>query len=193
MAEIHVERKDRSIWPWILGALAVLLLLWLFFALLDNDEEAAVAPVAEPVVAIPAPPVTPPVAAVPVVTPPPPPTEADTAAVPVVVIVGSPAPFLGQPVVGTARVGEVVSDRGFWLEQDGQRIFAVIARTPQMENAVNVNQGQLVRVAGVIYDNATADQIPGGLEPDARRIIANQPAFLYVPAQNIVLLGPAGP
>lgn len=119
---------------------------------------------------------------------PPPPTPADTPAVPVRVIIGTPAAFIGQPVVGRARVAEVVSDRGFWLEQNGQRIFAIIAQSPQMEDAVDINAGQMVAVAGLVYDNVTADQIPGGLEADARQIVANEPAFLYVPAQNIAIL-----
>lgn len=29
MAEIEIQRKKRPIWPWILGAIAILLLLWL--------------------------------------------------------------------------------------------------------------------------------------------------------------------
>lgn len=192
MADINVERKSRPIWPMILAALAVLLLLWLVFAFLDNDDEvetAAVVPAAG-VVGEPAPAAAGPAPAAATPVMPPPPTEADTTSVPVTVIVGGPATYLGRPVVGIGRVTEVVSDRGFWLEQGGQRIFAVIAKTPQMENEVNVNAGQRVGVAGIVYDNVTADQIPGGLEPDARQIIANEPAFLYVPAQNIRLLGP---
>ena len=123
---------------------------------------------------------------------PPPPVSTDTAQVAVALIVGSPEPYLGRPVVGRARVAEVVGDRGFWLEQDSSRIFAVIAKTPQMEQAVNVNAGQTVAVAGVVYNSATADQIPGELDSETRQIIAEQPAFLYVAAQNLILLGPDG-
>lgn len=43
MAEIKIEKK-KPIWPWILAALAVLLVLYLIFA---NDEEAEVEPVDE--------------------------------------------------------------------------------------------------------------------------------------------------
>ena len=58
MAEINVERKGASIWPWIIGLLVLLLLGWAIVELLDSDEPeiAAVDPVAAPVVA---PPVTP--------------------------------------------------------------------------------------------------------------------------------------
>ena len=82
-----------------------------------------------------------------------PPGAMDTIQIPVGIIVRGPSPYLGRPLVGRARVVEVVTDRGFWLEQDGSRIFAVIARTPQMEQAVNVNAGQTV--AAVSYTHLT--------------------------------------
>lgn len=48
MADIDVERERRSIWPWILGLLALLLLIWLLVELFDRDrEDVAVAPVAD--------------------------------------------------------------------------------------------------------------------------------------------------
>lgn len=60
MADIDVERKGRSIWPWILGVLLLALLIWAFLELFGDDEaevaeqDAIVAPVAQP--ATPAPP-----------------------------------------------------------------------------------------------------------------------------------------
>jgi hypothetical protein len=43
VAEIRVERKRRSIWPWILGlALLVVLALWGISAALAADREEAV-------------------------------------------------------------------------------------------------------------------------------------------------------
>ena len=43
MAELHIERKERSAWPWLLlGALAIALLLW-FFLVRGGDEGATVA------------------------------------------------------------------------------------------------------------------------------------------------------
>lgn len=44
MAEINVEHK-RKVWPWILGLLAVLFVLWAIAEIRDNDD-AAVAPTA---------------------------------------------------------------------------------------------------------------------------------------------------
>lgn len=41
MADINVERKKRSMLPWILGLLALALLLWALMSMLDNDERPA--------------------------------------------------------------------------------------------------------------------------------------------------------
>jgi hypothetical protein len=37
VAEIKVERKERSVWPWIIGALVLLALIWFFFIRPETD------------------------------------------------------------------------------------------------------------------------------------------------------------
>jgi len=57
MADINVERKKKHIWPWILGLLALLLVIWAMSRMNDNDttaaydapSTAATAPATEPV------------------------------------------------------------------------------------------------------------------------------------------------
>jgi hypothetical protein len=119
---------------------------------------------------------------------PPPPSDTDTTEIPVDVIVMTPAPHLGQAVAGTAKVAEVPFDRGFWIEKNGQRMFAMIAKSPNMEQAINVNPGQTVRLSGVVYDNSLAAGIRGEIEPQAMETIAKQPAFLLVDARNITVV-----
>ncbi|MBW3549302.1 MAG: hypothetical protein KY442_00365 [Proteobacteria bacterium] len=192
MAKIDIERK-KTVWPWIVGLIVLLLVIWGLFELLDNDAEpamvppAATAPMTDPAVdpAEPAAPMDQPVSVAPM---PPPPTDADNTSIPVGAIIIGPSEFLGQPVVGTAEVADVPSDRGFWLEQAGQRIFAVIAQSPNMEDEININAGQQVRLAGIVYDNALASQIAGGLDSETTQIIADQPAFLLVDARNVDIM-----
>lgn len=44
MAELNIERKERSAWPWLLlGALLVALVLWFVFGMADDDAELATA------------------------------------------------------------------------------------------------------------------------------------------------------
>lgn len=122
---------------------------------------------------------------------PPPPTEADTAELPVDLIIITPADYLGQPVVGTAQVADVPSDRGFWLEKNGERIYAMISQSPEMEQAVNIEPGQTVRLAGLVYDSALAEGIAGQVDPQAMETIADQPAFLLVPATHVAVVDAA--
>ncbi len=44
MAELHVERKETNVWPWIIGGLIVLaLVLWVIFAAADEPETSGLA------------------------------------------------------------------------------------------------------------------------------------------------------
>lgn len=38
MAEINIEKK-KNIWPWIIGLLLLLLLLWGLAEMMDNDDQ----------------------------------------------------------------------------------------------------------------------------------------------------------
>lgn len=42
MADINVERKQRSIWPWIVGLLVLALLIWLLASMFNDDDDAVV-------------------------------------------------------------------------------------------------------------------------------------------------------
>lgn len=194
MAAAQPKRKS-SPWMLIVGLLVAVLVGWGLYEVFDSRHdgelppavarEVADSPRTDDAAAAAAP------VAITVVPMPPPPTATDNTPIPVDVIVLTPAPHLGQAVVGTAKVAEVPFDRGFWLENNGQRMFAVIAKSPDMEQAVNINPGQTVRLAGVVYDRALASGIAGEMDPQAMETIADQPAFLLVDARNIAVLEPA--
>jgi hypothetical protein len=42
MADINVERKQRSIWPWIVGLLVLALLIWLLASMFNRDDDETV-------------------------------------------------------------------------------------------------------------------------------------------------------
>lgn len=48
MADINVERKERSIWPWIIGLIVLALLLWALLKMFHKDDNPA--PAAAPTV-----------------------------------------------------------------------------------------------------------------------------------------------
>ena len=185
MAEINVERKDTSIWPWILGLLLLALLAWGVYELMDNDVEA---PVAEAPI-LPAPPVVDEVQPLPPGANPPTPI-AQAAGIPVSQIIESPATWTGRRVTGEVQVTEVVSDRGFWITDQGERLFVVLNETPG--EVRDINAGQTIRLTeAVIYTDV--NNIPGNLEPQARQIAQNQPVVLAVDTRNVQMLqvGPA--
>lgn len=200
MTQIEIQRK-KSVWPWLIAAIVLIAIIWAALEFVGNDDVDAYSATAEPAETTPmaaAPTQTPPFAdtdtstagVAPTPAPmPPPPAETDNTPIPVSVIVVGPTQFLGQPVIGTAQVAGVPSDRGFWIEQGGQKMFAVVAASSTMEDAIDLNPGQQVRLAGVVYDSAMASTITDELAPETRQVIATQPAFLLVDARNIVLTG----
>lgn len=193
--DTNIERRKSTTGWWIIGVIAVALLVWGLVEWLGDDDVEDIGAVPVPAQIAPgiagdepydaAAPATAAQIAAPM---PPPPVDTDNVAVPVRLIVITPADYLGQAVTGTAHVAGVPSDRGFWLEQDGERMFAVIAKSPSMEDAVDVDAGQQVRLSGVVYDASMASQIAGGLDDETLRAIAGQPAFLLVDARNVEVI-----
>lgn len=186
MAEINIEKK-KSIWPWIIGALVALLILWFLFNMLDRDDEApVVAPAATSQIVEPAGPVPPADTGAAEVT-----TanaEVTDAMLPISAVLAGTAGYVGKQISGTARVTDVPTDRGFWIEQDGQRMFAMLAEQPGMENEIDVNQGQLVQLSGTVHDTASASQVQGGISPEAMQILGGQQAFLLVQPNDVTIV-----
>lgn len=187
MAEIHVEKK-KSHWLWIVAAIIALLLIWALVAINDRDaDDVAVAP-AETSVVDPVGPVD----ATPGLTADVGATTGEASAVailPVAGILAGPAAFVGREISGTATVTDVPTDRGFWIEQDGQRMFAVIEKGPNMEDAININTGQEIRFSdATVHDASSLAQLGGALDDEAKRLLSDQKAFLVVDPNDITVV-----
>ena len=176
MAEIPVEKKSSLAWLWIL--LAILLIGLLIWWALDDDEVE---------------PVTPPAIESSEVAPLPEPI-AQSPGQSIADIMGNPAAFVGQSFSpNSVRVADVPTDRGFWIEDNGARMMAVIIDRPG--EGKNINPGQMLRIREGILRDATflqGNEIPGDLDADTRRILQAQPIFLVVEGQNIEILGKPG-
>ena len=189
MADIDVERKGGMGWLWwLLGLIILALLIWWFVAAGDDDAEVeTVPPVAEQEVGTEAPPPPVPVAQGPFTT--------------VASVLADPAAAAGQPFNAAApmQVAEVVSDRGFWVEEQGQRLFVVInegAQTdPQPGTAdvqgtqaemPDVNQGDRVTITeGMLHSAADLQNLQGPIDDQTRQVLQGQQVFLVTDGRNI--------
>ena len=95
----------------------------------------------------------------------------------------------------TLQVVEVPTDRGFWVEENGQRIFAVIIDQPA-EEPKDINPGQTISMSGAgLRDRSHLPQIPGDpLDQDTRNIIQTRAKyFLVVDERNIDVMTQGNP
>lgn len=181
MAEIPVEKKSSMGWLWVL--LALLLLALLAWWLLSDDDEAEYV---EPIVA--EEPITPATTPEMVGTAP---------GVSIGDILGNPASYIGQDdfqAEVTVPTGAEMTDRGFFIEDEGARMFAIINDGP-MEEPKDINPGQTLRISqGMLRDSTYLPQLSGdALDADTQAIIDQQDIFLVVDEDNIQILEAGNP
>ena len=172
MANIPIEKKGSNWWMWLLALLLLAGLIWLIAGALDGDEPEladveAVTPVGTPE----------PVAA--------------TAGLTIGDILGNPAAYIGQTFPSTeVSVASVPTDRGFWIADEGDSLFAILVDQPA-EVPVDIDPGQVLRVEqGTLRDRTALPEIPGEpLDQDTKTIAEQQPIFLVVDEQYIEILG----
>ncbi|HEV2146226.1 MAG TPA: hypothetical protein VGR37_02295 [Longimicrobiaceae bacterium] len=187
MADIDVERKSGFPWLWvILGLLLLALIAW--WLIPDEEEPVAVAPPVAEQGVVPA-------------NPPPPEPVVQGPFNTIASVLGNPSGVIGQTFAPAAplRVAEVVSDRGFWVEDQGQRLFVVIneGAMPNAQPGVadvqgkqaempNVNAGDMIRITeGVIHDPTSLQHLQGPIEPETRRVLSGLQVFLITDGRNI--------
>lgn len=175
MADIDLERKRSGGMGWLWALLLLLLLAalaWWFWPR-DGIEEADVetAPVEE-------------------VEPVTEPATPEPAGLALAAILDNPEQYLGQTFPDTeVQVGEEMTDRGFWIEQDGRRLLAIIIDVPQ-EEPKDINPGQTLRITdGTLRGPSYLGEIPGvPLDADTESMASGQEIFLVVDERNIEIL-----
>lgn len=175
MADINVERKGASMWPWIIGLLVLALLIWLLFSLMDSDDDEVAFD--EPVPAVVDEPFEQPVALGCVSQ-----------------VMADAMGMAGQAVTcDGVRVAEVPSDRGFWIEEGGQRMFVVLDEggpgTTDAEGAMDadldINPGDMVRISGATVRDASYMQSMSMLDDDTRQILQGVTTFLTADGSDV--------
>lgn len=176
MAEIPVEKKSSLSWLWIL-LLLLLAALILWWVLADDDDaeevvvDQTVAEQSEDAVAVA-------------------PTAAGTMTI--ASIVQNPSAYYGsEGFTGEVSVGGPLTDRGFWIENDGARMFALVIDGP-VERPIDINPGATLRLnGGTVRDPSTisAQEIEGdALDQDTMNVLADQEAVLVIDEDNIEIV-----
>lgn len=173
MADIDLERKKSGgmgwLW-WALGLLALVLIVWWVWP--DGDDEFADVD-ADPVETV-----------APAATPEP------AAGVSLGDILDNPDEYIGETFPTTeVTVAEVPTDRGFWIESDGRRLFAIINDQPR-EQPTDLNPGQTLRITGGTLRDATfLPDISGAtLDASTEDTAEGQEVFLVVDESEITVL-----
>ena len=142
----------------------------------DNDDPDAVVLIPEP---------TPTVAVIP------PPAETDGQAVKLSAIAANPQEYAGDTVQMGAEVNvtEVPTDRGFWIESEGQRYFALVIDQPA-EEPIDINPGQKLRIAqATVRTPDMVGEVKGEpLDADTRKIIEGQQVFFVIDEEQITIV-----
>lgn len=176
MAEIHIEKKKSMSWLWILLAILLIafLLWWLFWPRPVDVDPATTTIVTTPVPATSA--TAPPL------------TEGDAT---IAGILANPTAWVGREFSGLVTVESVPTDRGFWIQQNGQRMYVILVDEPA-EVPIDINTGQQIRIRGTVRDAAYLSEVQGETLAEATRTTASQqPAYLVAGERAITIEQPA--
>lgn len=190
MAEIHVEKKPRSGWAWVwvlllLGAIG--LIAWLYWPDRVRTEPTATATMTDPAMGgdpsvvdtVPLPDVT----------------QSPQSPAMISEIRANPGQWVGREFLGVVNVieGDTTDDtamppeRGFWIEQDGQRLFVLVNDDPNNMPAA-VTPGQPIRIRGMVRDATFIPQLGAmNLSGEADELLRKEPAYLVAEESAIEL------
>ena len=89
---------------------------------------------------------------------------------------------------GTAATQTAIPpERGFWIEQDGQRLFVLVNDDPNRAPAV-VTPGQPIRIRGTVRDATFIPQLQGmNLSGEIDELLRSEPAYLVAEESAIEL------
>lgn len=109
-------------------------------------------------------------------------------AIAVTKVYAAPVDFVGATVVGKAKATKVISDRGFWVNHNGEKIFAVVREDVPSHEMIDIDKGQRLKFGGVLVDGDNWEQVAGNLEPQTKKTLKEQPYFIAVHWDNIEIM-----
>ena len=179
MAKIPVEKESGGggWWKWLLALLLLGGLIWLIATVLDTDDPELAGELMTPD------------------------TTAEQAAEPEGSIIGdildNPDRYYGATFPGaevTVASDREMTDRGFWIQDDGRHLFSIIIDQPR-EVAMDINPGATLRIdGGTLRQPDDLANIQGEpLEQNTANIARQQEIFLVVDESNIQVLEEGNP
>jgi hypothetical protein len=190
VAEIHVERKPRSGWAWVwvlLLLVAIGVLAWLYWPDRVGTRTTETATATDPAMGgdpsvvdtVPLPGATQPSQSMAMISE----------------IRANPEQWIGREFVGVVNVTDssttdetaMPPERGFWIEQDGERLFVLVNDDPN-RTPVAVTPGQPIRIRGTVRDATFIPQLGAmNLSGEADELLRSEPAYLVAEESAIEL------
>ncbi|MEE4206529.1 MAG: hypothetical protein V2I39_09555 [Erythrobacter sp.] len=171
MAEIPVEKKSSGKgWLWLLLLLLIIAAIawWLLAEANEPDEvDPVVVEETEPMM----------------------PETEQTGEMTLAAILADPSAYYGREgFTGTVTVGGPLTDRGFWIENEGNRMFAIVIDQPR-ERPIDINVGATLDInGGTIRNPAEISDLTGdALDDDTIDAMEGQQAVLVVSEDNITI------
>lgn len=174
MADIDLQRKERGGLAWLWALLALLLLALIVWWLWPDDDAEVMAPGEDVEMVEPAPETEP----------------TSVVDVGIAQILANPEQWIGRTFPDTrATVAQEMTDRGFFIEDQGQQLLVILIDQPE-EEPLDINPQQTVRITdGTLRSPDYLGQIPGDpLEADTEQLVRDQEIFLVVDERNISIL-----
>lgn len=100
-----------------------------------------------------------------------------------------PADYIGTTVKGRVKVTNVISDRGFWITNGEQRVFAVVREDVPQHEMIDINKGQVLEFVGVLTDGENWRALEGLLEEDTKETLKKQDYFVAMYWDDINIVG----
>lgn len=95
---------------------------------------------------------------------------------------------VGTVISGRATVGDVVSDRGFWLQGKNGKVFAIVREDIPKDEMIDINEGAELELTGIVLGPKQTDAVGGTLDEKTREIISGEPAFISIYHAEIEIL-----
>ncbi|PEQ10570.1 hypothetical protein B2G71_21545 [Novosphingobium sp. PC22D] len=182
MTEVPVQRKKNHLWIWLVLLVVAILLIWWWVsetAEVEPDRTAEYAESGE----YPAYPEAAPSATSG-------PATGDVGRTTIAAILDNPSRYIGrEDITLQGAVPDVPTDRGFWIEDGGRQLFALIIDQPR-EVPKDINPDQRLEVRnGMLRGKDDVAQLPGEvIDQDTRAILDEQDVFLVVDESDIEIL-----